>query len=187
MELGLHFEVIPSDIPENGIEGETHESYVQRIAELKAECVGAKRKGSLVIGADTVVVLGALRLGKPASREEARKMLRLLSGKRHDVMTGFAVTWLDQNFRATGIEKTGVWFKKLKPADVERYILSSEPYDKAGGYGIQGEAASFIEKIEGDISNVIGLPLLRIGDILKKAGGLPISKSFQPGLKAQAG
>jgi septum formation protein len=168
--LGLAFEIIPSDVSEEGVEGESHETYVRRIAELKSESVAGKRRESLVIGADTTVVIGSLRLGKPASREEARKMLEMLSGKRHEVLTGVAVTCIEQKFKEVQVEKTGVWFKKLSPSRIENYILTSEPYDKAGGYGIQGGAESFIEKIEGDIFNVIGLPLERMKELLIKAG-----------------
>jgi septum formation protein len=166
----LVFEIIPSDASEEGVEGESHETYVRRVAELKAESVAGKRRESLVIGADTAVVIGSSRLGKPRSREEARKMLEMLSGKRHEVLTGVAVTCMEQKFKEVQVEKTGVWFKELSPSRIENYILTSEPYDKAGGYGIQGGAESFIERIEGDISNVIGLPLERMKEILTKAG-----------------
>lgn len=136
---------------------------------MKAESVAKRRREALVIGADTIVVIGLSRLGKPASREEAKRMLETLSGKRHEVMTGIAVVCLNQQFKEVQIEKTGVWFKKLSSSLIENYILTSEPYDKAGGYGIQGGAGTFIEKIEGDLSNVIGLPLERMREILIKA------------------
>jgi septum formation protein len=139
-----------------------------------------------VIGADTTVVLGSLRLGKPASKEEARKMLEMLSGKKHAVLTGVAVISLGRSFREIEVEKTAVWFKKLTSADIDAYIETREPYDKAGGYGIQGVAASFIEKIEGDRTNVIGLPLGKCAGLLEKAGLIFTSGFFQPDLTAQA-
>jgi septum formation protein len=139
-----------------------------------------------VIGADTTVVLGSLRLGKPASKEEARKMLGMLSGKKHDVLTGVAVISLASSFREIEVEKTAVWFKKLTSAQMDEYVETPEPYDKAGGYGIQGSAASFIEKIEGDRTNVIGLPLVKCARLLEKAGLIFTSGCFQPDLTAQA-
>lgn len=168
--MGLPFEIIPSDASEEGIDGESHETYVRRVAELKAESVAGKRNESLVVGADTIVVIGSLRLGKPGSREEAGKMLEMLSGKRHEVLTGVALACIEQKFKEVLVEKTGVWFKELSPSQIENYILTSEPYDKAGGYGIQGGAESFIDQIEGDLSNVIGLPLERMKELLIKAG-----------------
>ena len=100
-------------------------------------------------------------------------MLGILSGKRHEVLTGVAVVGIEQNFKEVRFEKTGVWFKKLSPSRIEKYIQTSEPYDKAGGYGVQGAAEDFIDEIEGDVSNVIGLPLLTLKELLFKAGCFP--------------
>lgn len=140
---------------------------------MKADRIAAERRESWVIGADTVVVIGKVRLGKPATKEEARKMLQLLSGKRHEVMTGLVVTCQNQNVKESVIEKTEVWFKTIGPSELERYISTQEPYDKAGSYGIQGEAAEFVEKIEGELSNVMGLPLRRLKMMLEKLALLP--------------
>jgi septum formation protein len=183
--LGLAFEIIPSDIPEIAIEGETNEAFVKRLAEWKALGVAEKRREALVIGADTIVALGSLRLGKPASKEEARKMLEMLSGKKHEVLTGVAVISLESSFRKIEVEKTAVWIKKLTSAQIDEYVETPEPYDKAGGYGIQGRAAAFIEKIEGDRTNVIGLPLVKCARLLEKAGLIFTSGCFQPDLTAQ--
>jgi septum formation protein len=140
---------------------------------LKADRIAAERRESWVIGADTVVVIGKVRLGKPATKAEARKMLQLLSGKRHEVMTGLVVTCQNQNVKVSVIEKTGVWFKTIGDSELEHYISTPEPYDKAGSYGIQGEAAAFVEKIEGELSNVMGLPLRRLKMMFEKLALLP--------------
>ena len=143
---------------------------VTRLAELKAFHVANQRKRSLVLGADTIVVLGSLRLGKPGTKEEAKKMLESLSGRQHEVLTGIAVLRINPHFKEIGIERTTVWFKKLSSSEIEKYVETPEPYDKAGSYGIQGAAASFVERIEGSTTNVIGLPLKRLELILRKAG-----------------
>ena len=160
---------------------------MRRLAVLKATHIAGKRKTSLVIGADTLVVLGPLRLGKPGSKEEAKKMLESLSGRKHEVFTGVAVMRLKPEFMEVEIERTAVWFKTLSPSEIEQYVSTPEPYDKAGGYGIQGAAVSFIERIEGDITNVIGLPLNRLRKLLETSGINFASESDQQDLKVQAG
>ncbi len=169
-QLGLDFETIPSNIPETETPGEPHEAFVKRLAELKAEHIGNKRKTSFVIGADTIVVLGPKRLGKPGSKEEAKGMLESLSGRRHEVLTGIAIVRSGSGFRQVDSERTEVWFKNLSPSEIENYVETPEPYDKAGSYGIQGTGASFVERIEGDVTNIIGLPLNRLRKLLEKAG-----------------
>ncbi|MBI1821468.1 MAG: septum formation inhibitor Maf [Nitrospirae bacterium] len=185
-QFGLDFETIFSNIPETEIPGEPHEAFVKRLAALKAEHIANKRKTSFVIGADTIVVLGSKRLGKPGSKEEARGMLESLSGRRHEVLTGVAVMRSGSGFIQVEAERTAVWFKKLLPSEIENYVKTPEPYDKAGSYGIQGSGASFVEKIEGDVTNVIGLPLNRLRRLLEKAGFNFPSEYDRPGLKVQA-
>ena len=168
--LGIPFEVIPPDVPETGLEGESHDSYVRRIAESKAEAVSRFRNEAWVLGADTVVVCGTTRLGKPSDIREARAMLQFLSGKRHEVITGFYLLCRAEGARLGGIAKTAVWFRTLGAPEIEDYIGSPEPYDKAGSYGIQGAGGGFIERIEGELFNVIGLPVAPLKEVLKQAG-----------------
>lgn len=156
-------------------EGEDHESYVRRIAQLKADHVASRKKEAWVIGADTIVVVGEVKMGKPATGGEARKMLQLLSGKKHVVMTGVALICANQHYCESVVEKTEVWFKTITPSEIEQYISTPEPYDKAGSYGIQGKGATFVDRIEGEVSNVMGLPLRRIKILLENSGILNVS------------
>jgi septum formation protein len=170
--MGVDFEVVPSHVSEESEAGETHETYVRRIARLKAQSIAEKRRNAVVVGADTIVVLGQSRFGKPASREEAIRMLGTLSGKKHEVITAVAVICMDTRYDQVRIEKSGVWFNELTSAQIERYIGTGEPYDKAGGYGIQGEGASLVEKLEGDLTNVIGFPRRVVEQMLAEAGAI---------------
>lgn len=137
---------------------------VRALALDKAKRVAAKRPGSLVIGADTVVVLRGQRLGKPHDAEEARTMLRRLHGRRHEVWTGIAVVRGEE--QRTAAECTVVHMARFSEADLEDYVRSGEPLDKAGAYGIQGLAGQFIRRIEGDYTTVVGLPLARLRALL---------------------
>ena len=123
---------------------------------------------SVVIGADTMVFVDGETLGKPKSEEEARQMLRRLSGRSHFVCTGFAVVDNRNGKEACGVERTEVKFRSLSENEIEKYIQSKEPMDKAGAYGIQGKGALFIEGIRGDYFNVVGLPLCALSEMLKK-------------------
>jgi len=162
--------VIPSDIAEEGRAGESPEALVRRLALEKAGHIAARAPESWVLGADTIVVIGSARLGKPATPDDARKMILRLSGKRHRVLTGIALVCRTRQVEWSDCEETGVCFKVLDRDEIERYIRTPEPYDKAGGYGIQGGAARFIERIEGDRSNVVGLPVDRVRQMLVRAG-----------------
>ncbi len=137
---------------------------VRALALEKARRVAAKRPGSVIIGADTVVVLRGQRLGKPHDTAEARAMLGRLHGRRHEVWTGVAVVHGDN--QRTGAECTVVHMGKIAPGDLELYLKSGESLDKAGAYGIQGLAGQFIRRIEGDYTTVVGLPLARLRAIL---------------------
>jgi septum formation protein len=139
---------------------------VRALALDKAKRVAAARPHSLVIGADTVVVARGLRLGKPGDRAEAAAMLRRLQGRTHEVWTGIAVVFAGE--QRTAAECTVVHFAKLNEREIEAYIRTSEPMDKAGAYGIQGAAAQFIRRIEGDYCNVVGLPLARLRRVLSE-------------------
>lgn len=154
----IAFETRPVDVDESRRPGEAARDYVLRLAEAKARA--AARPGETVLGADTVVVIDGKILGKPTDPEEAKAMLRLLSGRTHDVLTG--VCLLEASECLTFVERTLVRFKKLSDQEVQAYVDSGEPLDKAGGYGIQGLASKFIERIEGCYFNVVGLPIARV-------------------------
>lgn len=138
---------------------------VARVSCLKAEAV-SRVQDDVVIAADTVVVCGGLVLGKPADAEDAFRMLRMLSGRDHQVMTGMTVLHGDK--RAICTEVTDIHFRSLSDAEIRAYIRTGEPMDKAGSYGIQGGAALFAEKIVGDYFNVVGLPVCRLGQLLRE-------------------
>jgi nucleoside triphosphate pyrophosphatase len=137
---------------------------VRALALDKAKRVAAARPGSLVIGADTVVVARGMRMGKPRDAAEALAMLRRLQGRIHEVWTGIAVVRGDE--QRTAAECTVVQFAKLSERELEAYVRTGEPLDKAGAYGIQGAAAQFVRRIEGDYCNVVGLPLARLRRVL---------------------
>ena len=136
-----------------------------RVSFLKADAI-AREKDDVVIAADTIVVCDGQVLGKPRDAEDAFRMLRLLSGRDHQVMTGMTVLRGDR--RVTTTEITDIHFRELSDEEILRYIRSGEPMDKAGSYGIQGGAALFAEKLSGDYYNVMGLPVCRLGQILKQ-------------------
>ncbi len=159
----IPFETCPAEVDECRREGESARDYVLRLAEAKARA--AARPGKTVLGADTVVVVEGRILGKPADRDEAKSMLRLLSGRAHDVLTG--VCLLDSGACRTFVERTVVRFKELGDQEVQAYVDSGEPLDKAGAYGIQGAASKFVERIEGCYFNVVGLPIARVHAILQ--------------------
>lgn len=138
---------------------------VSRVSRLKAEAV-PREPGDIVIGADTIVVCGDERLGKPADEADAYRMLSLLSGRSHQVMTG--VTVLHRGVCHSFTEVTDVHFRPLSQEEIRRYIRTGEPMDKAGAYGIQGGAGLFVEKIVGDYCNVVGLPICRLSQLLQE-------------------
>ena len=156
--VGWPFEALAADIDETMAAGESAESAVERLALGKALAALERRRAPLVLGADTTVVVDSQILGKPNDDAEARWMLRLLSGRWHDVVTGVALVG-DGGRRAVAHETTRVRFGPLSDAEVEWYVASGEPVDKAGAYAVQGRAALFIEEIRGDYWNVVGLPV----------------------------
>ncbi len=160
---GIAFEQRPAQIDERALPGEAARDYVLRLAEAKARA--AWREGETALGADTVVALDGGMLGKPADAADAKRMLKLLSGRAHSVLTGFAV--FDGNSAKRGVEETRVFFRPLSAVEVEEYAASGEPADKAGAYGIQGGASKFVERIEGCYFNVVGLPISRVCAMLR--------------------
>ncbi len=166
--FGREFIIDPAVAPENPPVGATPSETVAALAAAKAREVAARRPGDVVIGADTIVSLDGVILGKPADAEEASRMLHALSGRAHRVYTGVAVA--RDGELLTGVEMTRVCFRPLTDAEIDAYIATGEPLDKAGAYGYQGLAGLFVERIEGDYFSVVGLPLCRLGRMLQSLG-----------------
>ena len=167
-QVGLTFEVIPAHIDETRHALEEPTAYVQRLALEKAQTIHALHPAAFILGADTTVEIDGHALEKPTDRADAERMLRALSGRVHHVYTGLAL--LSTNSRRTHLETTSVAFSFIDEAELQRYLDSSEPYDKAGAYGIQGYAARWIPRIDGDYFNVMGLPLAATVRLLKDLG-----------------
>ncbi len=169
-QAGYSFEVHPADIPEDPLPAEDPSTYVARLAREKAEAVYAKlfSKGSVptsvVLGADTTVTLDDQILGKPADAADAARMLRLLSGRTHRVITGVAV--VTASGTRVAAEATSVYFNTLSDEEISTYVATGEPMDKAGAYAIQGRAARWIPRIEGCYFNVVGLPIALVTTML---------------------
>ncbi len=166
--LKLDFEVLPADLDESLREGEEASTYVARLAVEKARSVAARRPGAVVLAADTTVVLRGEVLGKPTDAAEATAMLRRLSGQVHRVLTGVAVCGRGEP--RSEVVETAVTFAAMTEAQVAFYVATGEPFDKAGGYGIQGVGGAFVQRIEGSYSNVVGLPLAETLSLLRAAG-----------------
>lgn len=168
-QIGLRFSVRPSAVAEDVLDHETPEHNAKRIALSKAEKIAGKRKSGIVIGADTIVVLRGRILGKPKTKREAKQMLRLLSGQQHTVFTAFALIDAASGKKRVEIEKTKVWFRKLGSEEIEAYVASGAPMDKAGAYGIQDDyGAVFVERVDGCFYNVVGFPLTRFYQALRR-------------------
>jgi len=168
-QLGLVFEVVVADIEEPSPEpDESLADWVQRCAALKASAAARQFDDALVIGADTVVVEGQV-LGKPRDANQAAQMLARLSGRTHDVLTGLALV-TPAGKVCSACETTRVTFRSLSLREIDAYVGSGEPMDKAGAYGIQGRGGLFVTRLEGCYFNVVGLPLARLGTMLQDAG-----------------
>src|SRR5215216_3179537 len=155
---GWPHEVIVAGIDESLKPDEPAATYVQRLARSKAEAVAHKLEAGLVLGADTTVVIAGQILGQPTDDGDARRMLELLNGKWHEVLTGVALVRVGGETRVD-YETTRVRFAEMSESEIEWYISTREPFGKAGAYGIQGKAALFIEEIQGDYFNIMGLPI----------------------------
>jgi septum formation protein len=167
-QVGFSFVVKPSRVEERLREDETPAQNARRIALEKALGVHDSLTSGIIVGADTIVVLGKKILGKPKDKSDARSMLRMLSGKTHIVYTGFALVDARTGMRVTDVEKTFVTFRVLSTEEIRRYVDSGSPMDKAGGYGIQDDyGAVFVEKVNGCFYNVMGFPLSRFFTVLK--------------------
>jgi len=168
-QIGLKFRVIPSHVSEVLSRNESPGDNAKRIAIDKATEVAARLKKGIVIGADTIVVLDHHVLGKPISKDDAKRMLKLLSGREHSVYTGFALIDVESKKHVAGVEETKVRFRKLDDKEIVSYVESGSPMDKAGSYGIQDDfGAVFVEKVNGCFYNVVGFPLARFYSTLQR-------------------
>jgi septum formation protein len=176
--LGIRFQVMTPSASEEpaavGLKaGGAPARYAVACAKAKALSVADRTGAGLIIGVDTVVVCGKQTLGKPRSRTEARRMLNMLSGRAHSVISGVAVVRMPERSVHTASETTAVTFRKLGEDEIEKYIAGPEPHDKAGAYGIQEQAGIFVSRVSGCLLNVVGLPVPLLLELLRKSGWQP--------------
>ena len=164
----VKFEVMASSIEELTLDGESPCQMVMRLAFEKGMDIASRQKSDLIISADTIVVIDNTVLGKPKNEIEARKMITSLSGRTHQVITGISLINLDNNKKIIDYVISNVKFKNLSEEDINDYIRTKESLDKAGAYGIQGYGALLVDEIQGDYFNIVGLPISRLSDLLKK-------------------
>jgi septum formation protein len=171
-QAGLRFVVIPGEVDESEVSAGSPDDLVRLLAEAKAGDIASRYPAAWVIGADTVVVIDGQILGKPADRDQARDMLTRLSGQWHRVHTGYAIVCLDKARRFSATVTTEVEFKDLSPAEIEWYLQTGEPFDKAGAYAIQGIGTFLVRRINGSYTNVVGLPVCEVIEVLIREGVL---------------
>ena len=171
-DAGFDFTIQPANVDESLAPGEAVEAYVARIAQAKAHAVAGRALAdgtpAIVIAADTVVLAGKQILPKPKDADDARRMLRLLNATTHEVLTGLFVIRAYDGISFAHLERTRVEFNRISDLDIDAYIQTKEPFDKAGAYGIQGIGGSFVRKVDGCYFNVMGLPLSRLWEILRQ-------------------
>ncbi len=181
---GISFEVHPADVDESLQSNEGSLEYVKRLAHEKALAVlAAEGAGAVVLGADTTVVLDGESLGKPLDEEDARQMLRRLSGRTHQVMTGVCLAWREASgeiMSEVEAEVTEVEFAEMSAEEIASYVASAEPMDKAGAYAIQGRASRWIPRIRGCYFNVVGLPVARVCAMLEQQKRLSLLRGASP-------
>lgn len=175
--IGISHEVQPADINESLLPRELPVAHAERLARAKALTIAERTPSAVVIGSDTIVVIGDLILGKPTDEADAHRMLRMLSGKEHTVVTAVAVAHRGEI--VSSVEKVQVTFRDLTDSEIADYIATREPMDKAGSYGIQGYGATIIRKVDGDFFAVMGLSLVRLIELLEQQR---IRYSFSGGL-----
>ena len=169
-QAGLKFSVIASNFKESSVAMSEPVAYVRTLAEFKALDISQKHPDSWIIGADTIVLINNHILGKPGSKDEARKMLMRLSGKSHQVLTGYCICCKNKKQLFSDTVKTEVHFKKLRLEEIDWYIETGEPLDKAGAYAIQGAGSFLVKSIDGSYTNVVGLPVCEVMEYLIKQG-----------------
>jgi septum formation protein len=177
-QVGLDFVVVPSRVVEDFVANESPKEHVLRLAEAKARDVASGHPDRWVIAADTVVYVDGSIFGKPKNREEAIGMLHSLSGQEHCVLTGFALLHFKKKRNDKEAVQTSVKVKSLTPEEMEWYVQTGEPFDKAGGYAIQGAGSFMIESIQGSYTNVVGLPLCELIQMLKRLGAITFPPPF---------
>lgn len=165
---GISFVVQPADVDETPLAGELPRDCAERLAREKALAVWRVRRQDVVLGADTIVVVDDIILGKPRDADDAARMLRMLSGRAHSVITGVCLVGPGEDEVRTSSESTLVTMSELSDDEIRVYVATGEPMDKAGAYAIQGIAARWIPRIEGDYSNVVGLPVARVYRMLRE-------------------
>ncbi|MFB3896401.1 MAG: nucleoside triphosphate pyrophosphatase [bacterium] len=166
-QIGLKYRIVPSHIDESKYTNSNPIRTARQLAIAKAKVVAQKYRTGIIIGADTIVVIDRQILGKPKDKHDARKLLSILSGRTHRVITGLAVLDVKSNRIKLGHSITYVTFRKLAQKEIDEYIATGDPFDKAGSYGIQGKGALFVDRITGDYFNVVGLPLVLLSRLLK--------------------
>jgi septum formation protein len=167
--VGWTFIKHPADIDESEIDGESPADYVRRLAVEKAEAVAGEYPGSIILGADTTVVIDGMIIGKPLDLDDARRMIAMLAGNWHEVLTGIAVS--QDGKSRSAIQTTRVKFAPMTASEIEYLAVCGDPLDKAGAYAVQAQAALFIEGIDGDYWNVVGLPVKLVYDLVMKRPG----------------
>ena len=176
--LGVDFDRLPGDIDETFLEGETPREHVLRLSGGKAALAARGRPDAWILGADTIVVVAGEILGKPGSPAEAAAMLEQLSGRKHEVLTGFAIIRQDLGIRVREVVRSTVLFREISGDEMAWYTGTSEPYDKAGAYAVQGMGACFVREIRGSFSNVVGLPLCEVFEALKRVNAIVFEKGI---------
>ena len=171
-QAGLDFKIIPSQFDESSVTQTVPDTYALTLSAAKADDIAAHHPDAWVIGADTIVLINGTILGKPMDRSDARQMLQQLSGQTHQVYTGVTICSVNHAVRFSEAVRTDVTFKGLSKDEIEWYIRTDEPFDKAGGYAIQGLGTSLVKQISGSYTNVVGLPVCEVMDFLRKQGVL---------------
>lgn len=174
--IGLDFDVIPSHVPEVHQEGEAPEEYVARLSRDKAHALAVQYPARWVIAADTTVLLGEELLEKPVDQSDAERMLATIAGKTHIVYTGVTLEQAETGYRDTRVAESEVRMLPLSPREIEWYVATGEPLDKAGAYAVQGIGAMFIDSIHGSYTNVVGLPLATLFQMMRKAQIDPLTR-----------
>ena len=168
--LGLDFIVDPPDVSEDALDGEEPHEHVTRLAREKAAVVASRHKVGTVLSADTIVLLDGGLLGKPDGPGDATRMLRMIRGRWHQVLTGLAIVRCSDGASASGHERTRVLVRDLTDHEIAGYVAGGEPLDKAGSYGIQDCGSALVERVDGCFYNIVGLPVVRLCRVLEELG-----------------
>jgi septum formation protein len=177
--MGLSFEIDAADVDETEPDGVSMDAVVAALARDKARAVAGRHAGALVIAADTLVELDGAILSKPADPADARRMLATMSGRTHRVATGLLLFDTATGEERSAVVETQVTFRPMSEAEIEAYVATGEPLDKAGSYGIQGLGAAFVQRIDGDYYNVAGLPVAALNELLRQSGCCIICRALR--------